>query len=106
MKVGAVDVEICSKLRLVISQVKGDFEARDLRILDFLKIVYSLQAHFGSEKVTQISRGQNSHVDFLAILASSVGGSIPRIISVKSLESLSINHQEHCQVAAVVVSPS
>ena len=52
MKVGAVDVEICSKLRLVISQVKGDFEARDLRIVYFLKIVCSLQAHFGSEKVT------------------------------------------------------
>ena len=52
MKVGAADVEICLKLHLVISQVKGDFEARDLRIVDFLKIVCSLQAHFGSEKVT------------------------------------------------------
>ena len=73
---------------------------------DYLKLVCSLQAQFMSVKVTQISRGQNSHVDSLATLASSVGSSIPRIISVESLESMSINRQEHCQVTAIVVSPS
>lgn len=92
MKVGVANVEISSGSCLVVSQVKGDIEARDLRIANYLKLVCSLQAQFGSIKVTQISGGQNSHADFQATLASSMGGSIPRIISVESWESPSINH--------------
>ena len=52
MKVGATDVEIYSGLCLVVSQVKGDFKARDLRMTDYLKLVCSLQAQFGLVKVT------------------------------------------------------
>ena len=52
MKVGATDVEIYSSLCLVVSQVKGDFKARDLRMTDYLKLVCSLQAQFGLVKVT------------------------------------------------------
>ena len=37
---------------------------------------------------------------------SSVGNSIPRIISVESLKSPSINHWEYHQVATIAVSPS
>ena len=73
---------------------------------NYLKLVRLLQAQFGLVKVTQIARGKNSHMDSLAILASSVGSFIPQIISVESLESSSINHQEHCQVSAIVVLPS
>lgn len=46
-KVGAIDVEIHLDLLLVVSQVKVDFEARDPRMTDYLKLV----------KVTQISKG-------------------------------------------------
>ena len=52
VKVGATDVEIYSGLCLVVSQVKGDFKARDLRMTDYLKLVCSLQAQFGLVKVT------------------------------------------------------
>jgi len=40
-KIGATNVEIHSDSRLVVSQVRGDFEARDLRMADYLKLVHS-----------------------------------------------------------------
>ena len=104
MKVGATEVEIC--LHLVVSQVRGDFKVRDPRMADYLKLVRSLQTQFGLVNVTQISRGQNNHADSLATLASSVGSSIPLIISMESLESPSITHRENCRVAAIAVSLS
>lgn len=50
--VGAIDVEIYFGLRLVVSQVKGDFKTKDSRMVDYLKLVRSLQAQFRSMKVT------------------------------------------------------
>ena len=72
VKVKATEVEIFLDLRLVVSQVKGDFVARDPRMVDYLKLVHSLQTQFRSMKVAQISRGQNSHADSLATLALSI----------------------------------
>lgn len=42
----------------------------------------------------------------MATLALFAGSFIPRIISVESLESLSITHQKNCQVMAIVASLS
>lgn len=41
-KVGAIDVEIHSDSHLEVSPVKVDFEARDPRKINYLKLVHSL----------------------------------------------------------------
>ena len=46
MKLGAVELEVYSNSRLVVSQVKGNFEARDPRMAEYLQLVLSLQASF------------------------------------------------------------
>lgn len=79
MQLGAVELEVYLDLQLVVSQAKGSFEVRDPRMAKYLKLVLSLQASFGSVKVSQISRGNNSHADSLATLASSMGHCIPWI---------------------------
>lgn len=79
MQLGAVELEVYLDSRLVVSQVKGSFEVRDPRMVEYLKLVLSLQASFGLVKVSQISKGNNSHADSLATLASSVGHCIHRI---------------------------
>ena len=89
----------------MVSQVKGNFEAKDSRITDYLKLVHSLRACFGLVKVSHVSRGQNSYVDSMAAPASSVGTYIPRIISVELLEYLSIDYQ-CCVAATSTASPS
>lgn len=57
VEVGATYAKVYSNSRLVVSEVKGSFKARDLRMVDYLKLVCSLQVHFGPVKVAQISRG-------------------------------------------------
>ena len=44
VKVGATYVEIYLDSRLMVSQVKGSFEARDPRMAYYLNLVHSLQA--------------------------------------------------------------
>ena len=87
MMVGVVEVELCLDSHLLVSWLKGDFKARDLRMADYLKLVHLLQTQFQSMKVNQISKGQNTHT-----VALSIGSPIPQIILLESLESLSISH--------------
>ena len=95
IKLGTEELEVYSDSQLVVSQVKGSFEARDPKMMEYLKLALSLQASIGSMKVSQISKGNTSHADSLATLASSVGDYIPQIISMELLERLSIDHPRY-----------
>ena len=101
-KLDAKEVEIFSNLRLVVGQVEGSFEARDLRMAEYSKLVSTLRAYFQRVKVSQIFRGQNSHVDSLATLASSMDDYVPCIILVEVLNHPSIKRQ---QCVAIVSTP-
>ena len=87
---GATEVEIYSDSRLVVSQVEGSLKVKDPRMVEFLRLVNFLRKSFDRVKVTQISRGKNSHADSLATLASSVEDSVPRIISMEEVDHPSI----------------
>ena len=64
-------VEIYSDSRLVVSQVKGELEARDVRMQEYLNQVRHLQLSFESFTLLQIPRSRNTHADSLATLATS-----------------------------------
>ena len=78
-------VEIFSDSRLVVGQVQGDLEARDLRMQEYLNQVRHLQSGFESFNLSQILRSRNSHVDSLAMLATSSAQNLPRVILVEDL---------------------
>lgn len=63
-------------------------DARVVEIFFFLDT--RLIGSFRRVKVSQISRGQNSHADSLAALASSLDNYVPRIISIEVLNKSSI----------------
>ena len=65
-KIGGRIVEIFSNLRLIIGQVKGELEARDVRMQDYLNQVRHLQLRFESFSLQQIPRSRNTHADSLA----------------------------------------
>ena len=71
-KMGGKAVEVFSDLRLVVKQVKGELEARDLRMQEYLNQVRHLQSGFESFTLLQIPRSRNMHADSLATLASSL----------------------------------
>ena len=60
---------------------------------EYLKLVGTLLSGFRRVKVSQISRGQNSHANSLATLVSSMANYVACIISVKVLNQLSIGRQ-------------
>ena len=57
--------------RLVVSQVKGELEARDVRMQEYLNQVRHLQSGLESFTLLKIPRSRNTHADSLATLATS-----------------------------------
>lgn len=70
-------------------------------LVEYLRLVNFLRKSFDRVKVTQISRGQNSHAGSLAALASFVEDSIPWIIPMEEVDPPSI--ERPCYVAATSI---
>ena len=70
-KMGEKAIKVFSGSRLVIGQVGGELEARDERMQGYLTQVRFLQSKFESFSLHHIPRSGNTHVDSLAMLASS-----------------------------------
>ena len=84
-KMGGKAVEMFSNSRLVVGQVKGEFEARDERMQGNLSQVRHLQSEFESFDLLHIPRSGNAHTDSLATLATSSAQSLPWVILVEDL---------------------
>ena len=84
-KMGGKAVEVFSDLRLVVRQVKGELEDRDLRMQKYLNQVRHLQSGFESFTLLQIPRSRNTHADSLATLTTSSVQSLPQVILVEDL---------------------
>ena len=95
-KMGGKVVEMFSDSRLVVGQVKGEIEARDVRMQEYLSQVKRLRPSFDLFSLSHISKSGNTHADSLATLATSSVGKLSRIILVEHLSEVS-------KVAKVVV---
>ena len=71
------EVEIFSDSRLVVSQVEGSFEAKDLGLSQYLMLFGTLQACFQKVSVARVPKSQNSHANSLATLASLSNECVP-----------------------------
>ena len=70
-KMGGKAVEAFSDSRLVMGQVKGELEARDVRMQEYLSQVRRLQSDFEFFDLSHVSRSGNTHANSLATLATS-----------------------------------
>jgi len=84
-KMGGKAVEVLLDLRLVVGQVKGELEARDLRMQEYLNQARRLQSSFEFFILQQISRSRTTHVDSLSTLATFFGQGLSRVILVEDL---------------------
>ena len=64
-------LEVFSDSRLVVGQVRGELEARDVKMQEYLSQVRCLQSDFEFLNLTHVSRSGNTHADSLATLATS-----------------------------------
>ena len=63
-------VEVFSDSRLVVEQVKGELEARNLRMQGYLDKSRRSQSSFESFSIQQVSRSRNAHADSLVTLGN------------------------------------
>ena len=70
-KMGGKAVKVFSYSKLVVGQVWGDLEARDLRMQEYLCQIRSIKAKFEVFDLSHIPKSGNTHADPLATLAMS-----------------------------------
>ena len=69
---GIKKLDIRSDSQLVVNQLLGTYQARDLKMASYLEHVKTLQSTFKEFNIAQIPRLDNSHADALANLVSSI----------------------------------
>ena len=62
-KMGGKAVRVFSGLKLVVGQVRGDLEARDSRMQEYLCQIRSIQEKFEVFDLSHIPRNGNTHAD-------------------------------------------
>ena len=93
-KMGGKKVKIYSDSKLVVGQVRGELEARDPRMQEYLSQVRSIQTKFEVFDVSHVPRGGNTHVDSLATLATSSAQDLLRVILVEDLYTPTSLHKD------------
>ena len=84
-RMGGKTAEMFSDSRLVVGKVKGELEARDVRMQGYLSQVKHLQSDFEFFDMSHVSRSGNTHADSLATLATSSAQGSPQVILVEDL---------------------
>ena len=97
-RMGGKLIKVFSDSRLIIGQVKGEFETKDERMQGYLSQVKYLQLKFDSFDLLHIPRNGNAHADSLAMLATSSAHDLPRIILVEDLYKPTETRRETSQV--------
>ena len=91
-------VKVFSDSRLIVGQVKGEFEAKDKRVQGYLSQVKCLQSKFDYFDLLYIPRNGNAHADSLAMLATSSAQDLPRVIHVENLYKPTETRRETAQI--------
>ena len=92
-KMGGKAVRVFSDSKLVMGQVRGDLEARDSRMQEYLGQVRSIQENFEVFDLSHVPRSGNTHADSLATLATSSAQDLPQIVLVEDLYTqTSVHH--------------
>ncbi|XP_073152697.1 uncharacterized protein [Henckelia pumila] len=72
LSVGAKRLTIHSDSQLIVSQVNGNYEAKEDKMLEYLTQVNELLSRLDNYDIKQIPRGENESADRLSKLASSL----------------------------------
>ena len=103
---GGKTVEMFSDSRLVVGQVKGELEARDTRMQEYLSQVRRIQTKFEFFDLSYIPRNGNTHADSLATLAISSAQDLPRVILVEDLCAPTPTKRDLLQIHQIKLGPS
>ena len=97
-RMGGKSVKVFSDSRLVVDQVKREFEAKDERMQGYLSQVKCLQSKFDSFDLLHIPINGNAHANSLAMLVTSSAQDLPRVILVEDLYKPTETRRETAQI--------
>ncbi|XP_022869801.1 uncharacterized protein LOC111389152 [Olea europaea var. sylvestris] len=80
--------------QLVMSQVNGNFAAKDSSMATYLKLVLDLVPHFEKFELIQVPHLKNTHADALSKLASSKDSELLKIVPIEHLSKPSVSGGE------------
>ena len=104
-RMGGKSIKLFSDSRLVVGQVRGEFEAKDERMQGYLSQVKFLQLKFDSFDLLHVPKSGNTHADSLAMLATSSAQHLPRVILVEDLYKPT-ETREMAQIHQIRMGPS
>ena len=87
---GAKNLLIQSDSKLVIGQIRGEYEAKEERMQKYLKLMKHLTQELDVVEFVQIPRSQNMGADKVSKLASSEEGGISTDLAMEVQKHLSI----------------
>ncbi|KAI3465839.1 hypothetical protein Pfo_022502 [Paulownia fortunei] len=87
--VGARKLAIYSDSQLVVNQVRGEYEAKDEKMIKYLSLTHDMLAKLEEYEIKRIPRADNTIADQLAKLASSMAS-----INTRKITFLSSNKEE------------
>ena len=89
-----------------MGQVRGDLEARDSRMQEYLGQVRSIQEKFEVLDLSHVSRSGNTHANSLATFATSLAQDLPQVVLVEDLYTQSLTHHGAPRIHQVTLGPS
>ena len=104
-KMGGKSIKLFSDSRLVVGQVRGEFEAKYERMQGYLSQVKCLQLKFDSFDLLHVPRSGNAHADSLVMIATSSAQDFPRVILVEDLYKPT-ETRETAQIHQIRAGPS
>ena len=99
-------VKVYSDSRLVVGQVRGELEAQDPRMQEYLSQVRNMQTKFEVFDVSYVPRGGNTHADSLATLVTSSAQDLPRVILIEDLYTSTSLHKVMPRIHQISLGPS
>ena len=105
-KMGGKAVKVFSDSKLVMGQVRGDLEARDSRMQEYLCQIKIIQEKFEVFDLSHVPRSGNTHADSLATLATSSAQDLPRVVLVENLYTHTSVHHGNPRIHQIKLGPS
>ena len=97
-RMGGKSIKLFSDSRLIVGQVRGEFEAKDERMQGYLSQVKCLQLKFDSFDLLHVPRSGNAHTDSLAMLATSLAQDLSLVILIEDLYKPTKTRGETAQI--------
>ncbi|WP_372588206.1 reverse transcriptase-like protein [Acidovorax sp. BLS4] len=69
---GAQQLQVFSDSQLIVSQVTGDYQAKDTIMSLYVTLAQSLRLGFSCFRITKVPRAENQGADALARIASAI----------------------------------